>query len=335
MIAKAAVLIKKNNVKIKKIVLPELQKGQLLVKIKYSSICHTQIQEISGLRGKDLFLPHCLGHEASGIVVNKHKSVKKVKKKDFVCLTWVFSRGLNAGGTTYCDKKNNKINAGPVNTFSNYAIVSENKIQKINKKSDLKKSVLLGCAAPTAFNCIFNNTSKQKAKKILILGAGGVGLLAVYASKTVNFKEIAVLDVNKKKLILAKKYGATKIINDLNNQSLNNYYDYVLECTGNIMVLQKSIKFVKKFGGTLFIIGNYKHMSKFKIDPWELLLGKKISGSWNKKFDYDASFKKFYSYLNNFSLDKYFGNKIYKLKEINNAIKDLKNGKIIRPLIKM
>ena len=79
----------------------------------------------------------------------------------------------------------------------------------------------------------------------------------------------------------------------------------------------------------MFIIGNYKHLSKFKIDPWELLLGKKMSGSWNKKFDYDTNFKKFYSHLKNFNLDKYFGNKIYRLEEINKAIKDLKNGKII------
>ena len=147
------------------------------------------------MRGKDLYLPHCLGHEASGVVIDKHQSVKKEKVKDYVCLTWVFSGGLNAGGTTYLDNKNRKINAGPVNTFSNYAVISENKIQKINKKSDLKKSVLLGCAAPTAFNCIFNNTIDQKNKKILILGAGGVGLLAVYAAMILKFIEISVLDL--------------------------------------------------------------------------------------------------------------------------------------------
>ena len=134
MITKAAVLIKKNKIKIKKLILPDLKKGQVLVKIKYSSICHTQIQEIHGLRGKDRYLPHCLGHEASGVVINKHSSVKKVNKKDFVCLTWVFSKGISAGGSIYHDTKNNKINAGPVNTFSNYAIISEDKIQKIKKK---------------------------------------------------------------------------------------------------------------------------------------------------------------------------------------------------------
>ena len=70
MIAKAAVLIKKNKIKIKNLILPKLEKGQVLVKIKYSSICHTQIQEIDGLRGKDLYLPHCLGHEAVSLLIN-------------------------------------------------------------------------------------------------------------------------------------------------------------------------------------------------------------------------------------------------------------------------
>ena len=133
---------------------------------------------------------------------------------------------------------------------------------------------MLGCAAPTAFNCIFNNTIDQKNKKILILGAGGVGLLAVYAAKILKFKEISVLDLNIEKLRLAKKLGA-KILRKIDNTKLDNYFDYVLECTGNSSILHRSIKLVKKFGGTLFIVGNYKHSTKFNIDPWELLYGKK------------------------------------------------------------
>ena len=69
----AAVLLKKNKIEILKLDLPVLKNGQSLIKILYSSICHTQVQEIDGLRGKDFFLPHCLGHEAVGIVVDKHK----------------------------------------------------------------------------------------------------------------------------------------------------------------------------------------------------------------------------------------------------------------------
>ena len=65
-----------------KLSLPKLKYGQSLIKILYTSICHTQLQEINGLRGKDNYLPHCLGHEATGIVIDKHSSVKKINNLD-------------------------------------------------------------------------------------------------------------------------------------------------------------------------------------------------------------------------------------------------------------
>ena len=89
---KAAVLEKKNTVKIIKLKKPtNLQKGQILIKVLYSSICHTQLQEIEMKRGKDNFLPHCLGHEGVGIVEKMYRNCKKFKVGDKVCLTWVKS----------------------------------------------------------------------------------------------------------------------------------------------------------------------------------------------------------------------------------------------------
>ena len=102
---KAATLIKKNNVKILDLEVPALKTGEILVKIKYSSICHTQIQEIFGLRGKDKYLPHCLGHEATGIVVKLGAGIKKVKVNDKVCLTWIKGDGKQTGGVKYFKKK--------------------------------------------------------------------------------------------------------------------------------------------------------------------------------------------------------------------------------------
>ena len=129
MTIKAATLIAKNKIKLLKVKFPKLEYGKILVQIKYSSICHTQLQEISGMRGKDNYLPHCLGHEATAVVVATGKGVKKVKKNDNVCLTWVNSAGISTKGVKY-KYKNKFINAGPVNTFSNYSIV-------LNKKSVL------------------------------------------------------------------------------------------------------------------------------------------------------------------------------------------------------
>ena len=89
---RAAVLEKKNTIKIKKLKKPtNLQKGQILVKILFSSICHTQLQEIEMKRGKNNFLPHCLGHEGVGIIEKIYKDCKKFKVGENVCLSWVKS----------------------------------------------------------------------------------------------------------------------------------------------------------------------------------------------------------------------------------------------------
>ena len=195
----AATLIKKNFIKVLDLNLPKIQKGQVLVKIKYSSICHTQIQEIMGLRGKDRYLPHCLGHEATGLVEEIGPEVKKVKKNDKVCLTWLQSGGKRAGGVKYLHKKK-IINAGPVNTFSNYAIISEDRILKLPKKNNLKRDVLMGCAIPTAFNAVFNTLKGTTKDNIIIFGTGGVGLACIFAAKKVGFKKIFALDRVYKKL---------------------------------------------------------------------------------------------------------------------------------------
>mgnify|MGYP006125151533 CR=1 FL=1 len=161
-------------------------------------------------------------------------------------------------------------------------------------------------------------------------------MLAIFASKIVKFSSIIVVDKNLEKLKISTQFGATQTFSNINDSSLShNSFDYVLECSGNKNLLEKSIFFAKKFGGKVYVIGNYKHNLKLKIDPWQLLYGKKISGSWEKKFEYDNYFKTFSKYLKKFKINKYFGSKIYRLNELNLALKDLKYGKVIRPLIKM
>ena len=96
----AAVLFNsKKPLKIIKLAIPKLKCSQVLVKVLYSGICRSQIMEIDGLRGKDQWLPHMLGHEASGIVVDIGKKVKKIKKNDEVILTWIKCNGQEAKTT--------------------------------------------------------------------------------------------------------------------------------------------------------------------------------------------------------------------------------------------
>ncbi len=83
------------------------------------------------------------------------------------------------------------------------------------------------------------------------------------------------------------------------------------------------------------MIGNYPKGKFLNIDPWHIIQGKALVGAWNDTLNFDNKFKKFEKKINNKNLNFFFGNKTYKLTDINKAINDFKKGKIIRPLIKM
>ena len=190
----AAVLDKlESPLVIKEIKNSSLKKGHVLVKIIYSGICGSQIEEINGGRGKDNFLPHCLGHEASGEVIACGSGVKKVKKGDMVILTWLKCNGIDAVNPFYHNKLNSKINSGKVTTFSNYSVVSENRIVKKPKLLNMRESVLFGCAIPTGFGMVINQIRPKKRDRILIIGLGGIGLSALIALKCINQKNVVVL----------------------------------------------------------------------------------------------------------------------------------------------
>ncbi len=341
MITKAAVLIKKNNIRVVKLKIPKLKIGQVLVKVLYSSICHTQVQEIMGLRGKDKYLPHCLGHEATAKVISVGPKVTKFKKGQKVCLTWIPSSGLKGSKTEYLSMNNKIINTGPVSTFSKYAIVSENRILKLPKKCNLKRDVLMGCAIPTAFNAVFNTLKHSTKENIIIFGSGGLGLACIYAAKYAGFKKIYAADIISSKLKIALRFGATNIIqlkkNNFNQimKPYNNYFNAAIECTGNLNVIKNSLSTIRNFGGQLIVIGNYPFFKNIKVDPWNFVMGKVIKGAWQNEVSYNNKFNKFYKKLSKFKWKKFFGSKVYKLDQISLALNDLKKGKVIRPLIKM
>jgi len=139
---------------------PALKKGQVLVAVLYSGLCRAQYNEMIGLKGPDKFLPHTLGHEGSGIVVDIGKGITKVKKGDYVCLSWIKGRGLDGMNTQY-RSGHCVINAGAVTTFSDYAVVSENRLTKIPKVLPADIASIIGCAVVTGCGIIQNTLSAR------------------------------------------------------------------------------------------------------------------------------------------------------------------------------
>ena len=124
----AALLVETGrDLELAEIDIPALKPGQALVELAYSGVCHTQLLEARGHRGEDKFLPHCLGHEGSGTVVETGPGVAKIKAGDQVILSWIKGSGANVMGSVY-SWNGKPVNAGAVTTFQRLAVVSENRL---------------------------------------------------------------------------------------------------------------------------------------------------------------------------------------------------------------
>ena len=315
-----------------------LKKGQVLVKIKYTGICGSQLYEIYGGRDNKKYIPHLLGHEATGIVIDYHHSVKKIKKNDRVILTWIKSDGVQAENPNYY-YGNVKLNSGSITTFSSESIVSENRLIKLPKDISYRKGVILGCAFPTGAGMILNQVKKTKGKKIAFIGLGGVGVSALLTALNFNFKEIYAFDIDLKKIQkLKNEIGQKKInFNSFSNEDrikFKDYFDYAIETSGSIQGIEAGLSIINN-NGKLVFASHPKKGKKISIDPFELIKGKKIYGSWGGEVDYLKQKKTLFKIFKRIkNVEKIFMDNIYSFNNINRAISDLKSNKVLRPIIK-
>lgn len=320
----------------------KLKKGQVIVKVLHSSICRSQIMEIEGKRGKDKYIPHLLGHEGSGTVEKIGKGVTKVLPGDKVFLSWIKGKGLDSGGSKIKFNKN-IINAGPVTTFSNYSIVSENRCFLIPKKFSLKKSVIFGCAIPTGAGIIINEIRPKKNDTICVIGIGGVGLSILMACKMLKLNNVLVIDIDKNKINIAKKLGYKKSLilknikkakSKILNFTKNKYFDYTIDSSGKSKSIEFAFSITRKFGGKCIFASHPNHSSNIKLKPHDLISGKEILGSWGGSSDpqkianYMAPF-----FLKNKKLLNLYFSKEYPLSKINRAIKDFKYKSTIKLIV--
>ena len=334
---KAAVLSKiDHDLELKKIYHEgNLLRNQVLVKILYTGICGSQLGEISGVKGKDKYLPHLLGHEATGKIVDISPQIKSLKKNDKVILHWQRNYGADSKTPIYVDKENKKINAGWVTTFNNYAVVSKNRLTKLPKKISLKYGVLFGCALTTAYGSIFKDSkiNLKRENKILITGGGMIGQSILFLI-TSEGQAISIFEKNIEKINFIKKnYPGVNILKTLDKI---NYYDYIYETTGVSSVIEKSYRSIKLIG-KLLLIGVPNSKTKISINTLEINYGKKIIGSYGGGVIPNKDIDKIILHMKKKKISlKKLCEKVYKFKDINNVIKKLKLGKIIKkPIIRL
>ena len=249
---KSAVLVKQNQpLKILNLKNPTPGKNQILVKIIYSGFCSSQYGEIIGIKGKDKFIPHSLGHEACGKVEEIGLGVKKVKKNDLVVLHWMKSKGKDSSTIEYRDKDGSKINSGKITTFSYLSLVSENRVTKIkfNNKEQIKYLPLMGCSIPVALSTLEKILRVKKNKNILVLGSGALGLPMIHYCKHKKLKNIDVLEKNIFAIKKSKKFGASNIFKNLEHHNLKkklqeNFYNYIVDTTGSSKIISRVLNYL-------------------------------------------------------------------------------------------
>lgn len=339
----AVIFRQKQDLQILNLEINNVPRGYALVKMKFAGICHTQLNEISGVLGKDKFLPHCLGHEGVGEIISLGKSVKNFKIGDQVVVSWVKKQMNKKFSSVNYQKGSKIINTGGCNTLMNYSLVSENRIFKISKKNKFyRESVLLGCALPTASNAILNNSSITKKSKILIMGMGGLGYSSLFVLNYLKCKNITCIDSNTNKLNLLKNkkkfdfiFVNKKKLNEFKKNNINKF-DLIIDCTGSKKLVEQTFSLVKPFSGRFIMIGNTKKKEKISISAWDFIAGKTLTGAWGNGGTIMKNFKINEKILIDqiSNIKKVLPKKNYELKDINKAIFDFKNGKIFRPIIK-
>jgi Zn-dependent alcohol dehydrogenase len=340
---KAAVLFKQNHpLKIIDLELPrQLEKGQVLVKVISAAICGAQIGEIKGIKGKDKWLPHCMGHEGYGIVVSKNKFVKKVDISDYVIMHWRRGNGLDSKPASY-NSNYGTINAGQVTTFQQYSVVSENRLTQVKKfsQSTLAIAPLLGCAIPTSWGILHKELKIKKSDNILIFGGGGVGVTLGLFAKIFKCKNIVIVDKsNYKKFLL--KYLNIKFINLIKISEINNIkFNKVIDTTGNTNIMSLAFDFVDK-NGDLMLVGQPKKNSILKIrNPLRLFnppsdnvrILTSDGGLFSPKKEMKIIHK--LAILNKVKFEKIVSHSI-SLKNINKGISLVKSGNAIRVSVKL
>ena len=286
--------------------IPPLQAGQVLVKVAYSGICGSQLMEVKGKRGEDAYLPHLLGHEASGWVVDIGSNVTKVKPGDKVVLTWIKGSGADCKGAKY-KIGNTTLNSGGVTTFSNYTVVSENRCVILEEGISMELAALLGCAVPTGAGIVFNTLRPGKDASIAIFGVGGIGLSAILGAKMHECSRIIAVDIEDKKLELAKEFGATDVINcktenpvkKINQITKGQGIDYSIEAAGIAKVVESAFQSIKYNGGLCVIAGHPDCKERIQLDPFDLIRGKKIVGSWGGECLPDKDIPMYVKYYKN------------------------------------
>lgn len=334
---KAAILVEQRQpLVVDEVELPTaLEVGQVLVKVHYSGICGSQLGEIAGVKGPDAYLPHLMGHEATGTVLAVGAGVKNVRPEDTVVLHWRKGAGIQADPPVY-SWHGKKLNAGWITTFNEYAIVSENRCTPIPSDSDLEVAALFGCAVTTGFGVVENNAQVRIGESVVVFGAGGIGLNIVQAATLVSAHPIIAVDLFNSRLDLAARLGATHVLNSMEcdvesriqELTRDQGVDVFIDNTGIPKIIELGYKLTKPTGRVV-LVGVPRKGETTSIYTLPLHFGKRLTGSQGGECVPQDDIPRYHRLARDKKIDlKELITARYSLEDINQAIDDMREGKL-------
>ncbi|GAA5188201.1 S-(hydroxymethyl)glutathione dehydrogenase/class III alcohol dehydrogenase [Ferrimonas gelatinilytica] len=287
------------------------QKGEVRVRILASGVCHTDAYTLSGDDPEGRF-PAILGHEGGGVVESVGEGVISVAVGDHViplytpeCGECKFCRsgktnlcqriretqgqGLMPDGTSRFSKDGKTIyHYMGCSTFSEYTVLPEIALAKVNPEAPLEEICLLGCGVTTGMGAVLNTAKVQPGDTVAIFGLGGIGLSAVIGAVMAKAGRIIGIDINNGKFELARQLGATDCINpkeydkpiqEVIIEMTDGGVDYSFECIGNVNVMRSALECCHKGWGESVIIGVAGAGEEIATRPFQLVTGRVWRGT--------------------------------------------------------
>ncbi len=285
--------------------------GEVLVKITHTGVCHTDAYTLSGEDSEGVF-PAVLGHEGAGVVVEVGAGVTSLKAGDHVIPLYTAEcrecKFCLSGKTNLCQKVRATQGKGlmpdgtsrfsyqgkPIyhymgcSTFSEYTVVNEISLAKINPAADHEKVCLLGCGVTTGLGAVKNTAKVKEGDTVAVFGIGGIGLAVIQGAKQAKAGRIIAIDTNPSKFDLARVMGATDCINpkdfdkpiqDVIVEMTDGGVEFSFECIGNVNVMRSALECCHKGWGESIIIGVAGAGQEISTRPFQLVTGRVWRGS--------------------------------------------------------
>lgn len=287
------------------------REGEVLVRIKATSVCHTDAYTLSGADPEGLF-PTVLGHEGAGVVEEVGPGVTSVKPGDHVIPLYTAECGeckfCRSGKTNLCGavratqgrgvmpdgSSRFSLNGKPLyhymgtSTFSEYTVVAEVSLAKVSPEAPMERICLLGCGVTTGIGAVLNTAKVEPGATVAVFGLGAIGLAVIQGAYMAKAERIIAIDVNPDKFELARQFGATDFVNPKDYSDpiqqvivdmTDGGVDYSFECIGNVNVMRSALECCHKGWGESVIIGVAGAGEEISTRPFQLVTGRVWRGS--------------------------------------------------------